>query len=356
MTFLNLIELEALARERLPRMTADYFAGGAADEITVRENRLSWSAPTLRYRVLVDVSQRDLSCTILGRNRESPIFVAPMAFQRLAHPDGELATVRAAARSRATMIVSTLSTVPMEDVRAATTDPIWFQLYIHKDRGITSELVRRAEAAGFEALVLTVDVPAQARRERDIRNGFHLPTDIPIANLSNAGIEHFPAIRDDSALASYVMGNFDPSLTWRDLEQLSQSTSMPVVVKGIVRGDDAKLAVSHGARAIVVSNHGGRQLDTSITGLEALPDVVAAVDAKLDVLVDGGIRRGTDIVKAIALGAKAVLVGRPVLWGLAIDGENGATRVLDLLREELDTAMALCGAPSLANITPDLIA
>ncbi|HEU5217194.1 MAG TPA: alpha-hydroxy acid oxidase, partial [Gemmatimonadales bacterium] len=243
-----------------------------------------------------------------------------------------------------------------EEVRSATTGPLWFQLYVHRDRGITRELVSRVAAAGFDALVLTVDVPEIGRRERDERNGFRLSADLRVANFKPSASAALQGDTEGSALASFISGMRDSTLQWKDLEWLSALAGIPLVVKGLVRGDDARRAVDHGAAGVVVSNHGGRQLDTAIASLTALPEVAAAVGDRTLVMMDGGIRRGTDILKALALGANAVMVGRPVLWGLAVEGEAGARRVLELLIAELDLAMALAGAPHISDITRDLIA
>ena len=355
MSFLNCHEAESLARACLPAQTYDYFAGGANDEITVGANRRAFDDLAIRYRVLVDVSRRELGMTLFGRRVTAPIVLAPMAFQRLAHPDGELATARAAAAAGIPMTVSTFATLSLEDIRAAGDGPLWFQLYVHKDRGITRDLIARAAAAGYEALVLTVDVPEIGRRERDERNSFRLSPDLRVANFLPRMSDALQAEAPGSGLADFVQGMRDSSLTWKDLEGLRAHSGLPLVIKGVVRADDARRAVDHGASGIVVSNHGGRQLDTAIPSLRALPEVAEAVGHRTLLLMDGGIRRGTDIVKALALGAHAVMVGRPVLWGLAADGEAGVRRVLELLHTELDLAMGLCGTPRLADITRDLI-
>lgn len=355
MTFVNLHEVEALARERLPAQTFDYYAGGANDEVTLQANRRAFDDLAIRYRVLVDVSRRELGTTLFGQAVAAPMIVAPMAFQRLAHPDGEAATARAAGALGLPMTVSTFATQSLEEVRAAATGPLWFQLYVHRDRGITRELVTRVAAAGFDVLVLTVDVPEIGRRERDERNGFRLSPDLRVANFNPDASAPLQGESAGSGLANFITGMRDSSLQWKDLEWLSGLAGIPLVVKGLVRADDARRAVDHGAAGIVVSNHGGRQLDTAIASLRALPEIAAAVGNITTVLMDGGIRRGTDILKALALGAHAVMVGRPVLWGLAVDGEAGARRVLELLLAELDLAMALSGAPTLADITRDLV-
>lgn len=356
MTFLNLHEVEILARERLSAQTFDYYAGGANDEVTLGANRRAFEDLAIRYRVLVDVSRRELGITLFGRAVAAPIVVAPMAFQRLAHPDGEAATARAAGSFGIPMTVSTFATQSLEEVRAATSGALWFQLYVHQDRGITRELVARVAAARFDVLVLTVDVPEIGRRERDERNGFRLSPDLRVANFNPAASAPLQGESVGSGLANFITGMRDSSLQWKDLEWLSDLAGIPLVVKGLVRADDARRAVDHGAAGIVVSNHGGRQLDTAIASLRALPEIAAAVGDRTTVMMDGGIRRGTDILKALALGARAVLVGRPVLWGLAVDGEAGARRVLELLTAELDLAMALTGTPRISDITSDLIA
>jgi 4-hydroxymandelate oxidase len=354
----NLTDFEALAREALSREAYDYYAGGAHDEVTLRENRAAYNRVSLAYRVLVDVSRRDLTTSVLGQPVAMPVLVAPTAFHRLATPEGELATARAAGAAGTVMILSTLSTTPIEAVVSAASGPVWFQLYVYRDRKATEGLVRRAEAAGCRALVLTVDAPLLGRRERDVRNRFSLPPGLTVANLLPEGYGEVPPALADSGLASYVASFLDPSLTWRDVAWLRSITELPVLVKGIVRPGDALRAAEAGAAGIVVSNHGGRQLDTAPATLDVLPEIADALAAqghRIEVLMDGGVRRGTDVLKALALGAKAVLVGRPVLWGLAAGGEEGAARVLRLLRDELDLAMALAGAPTVADITRDLV-
>jgi 4-hydroxymandelate oxidase len=353
----NLREFEAAAAVLLPSMVYDYYAGGANDEALLTATSDAWESIRIRHRVLRDVSHRSLACASLGQTLEWPVIIAPMSFQQLAHADGELATARAARRSGTGMVLSTLSNTPVEDVAAIAPHPLWFQLYIEKDRGATAALVQRAERAGCRALVLTVDTPVLGRRERDVRSAFHLPADMPTPHIGvSTGARLGEHHRTESALATYVTTHWDPSISWRDLEWLQSITTLPVLVKGVVRGDDAQLALQHGAAGVIVSNHGGRQLDASITTARALPEVAAALDGRCALLVDGGIRRGTDVLKAIALGADAVLLGRPVLWGLTTGGEEGVARVLQLLRDECDLAMALMGCRSIAEVTADLIA
>jgi len=352
--FLNLAEIELAARERLAPLAYEYYVGGANDEVTLRENRAAFERLSLRYRVLVDVSQRSTSTTVLGTPVDFPVLVAPTAFQRLACDDGELATARAAAASGTVMILSTASTCTIEDVGAIGGN-LWFQLYVYADRGMTKALVERAEASGMRAIVLTVDAPMLGRRERDLRNRFHLPDGVRLANVPSSGSVPMPTGHGESGLANHFASGIDAALTWKDVDWLRSITKLPVLIKGIVRGDDAARAVDHGAAGVIVSNHGGRQLDTAIASVRALPEVAEAVAGRAEVLLDGGVRRGTDVIKALALGARAVLLGRPVVWGLAVGGESGARRVLELLRAEVDLAMALCGCPSVDDISADLV-
>lgn len=358
-TLLNLREFETAASTRLPRMVFDYYAGGAGDEVTLRAAHDAWDAVAIRYRVLRDVSQRSLATKVLGDDLGFPLMVAPMAFQRLAHPDGEVATAHAAAATGAGMVLSTLATSSIEEVRAAGSGPLWFQLYIYRDRAASRALVERAERAGCTALVLTVDSPMLGRRERDARNGFHVSADFTVPNLTGDPRAALAAAAahggDGSALARFVEAHWDSSISWRDVEWLRSVTTLPVFVKGIVRGDDAALALEHGAAGVIVSNHGGRQLDTAVSSAHALPEVADAMAGRGALLVDGGIRRGTDIVKALALGANAVLLGRPVLWGLAVGGADGVRRVLELLRDEFDLALALTGCRAPGELARDFV-
>ncbi|HEY9611085.1 alpha-hydroxy acid oxidase [Allocoleopsis sp.] len=353
---INLFEYQTLASQQLSPMARDYYASGSWDEITLRDNRAAFERFKLRPRMLVDVSQRDLSTQILGQSLQLPILIAPMAFQCLAHPEGEIATAKAAQQLGTVMVLSTLATMSMEDVASVSNQtPQWFQLYVHRDRGLTRALVERAYAAGFQALCLTVDAPVLGKREKDMHNQFILPPDMELANLSTLANLEISSQPDESGLFSYFLEQINPALTWSDLEWLQSLSPLPVVVKGILRGDDALRAVEHGAKAVIVSNHGGRQLDGAIASIDALSEVVAAVGDQVDVLMDGGIRRGTDILKALALGAKAVLLGRPILWGLAVGGEAGVKHVLELLCNELDLALALSGCANLQDIDSSLV-
>ena len=348
---MDLAELEQRARRTLDPAAYDYYAGGADDELTLADNVAAWRRLRLRYRVLRDVGSVTAATTVLGTPITAPVLVAPTAYQRLADDEGEAATARGARAAGTVMVASTLATVSLEDVAAAAPDaPRWFQLYVRRDRGWTAELVARAVAAGYRALVLTVDLPVLGFRRRDERNRFSLPVGLEMANMGSA----VPVV-DGSGLQAYAAAELEPSLTFDDLGWLRSLCDLPVVVKGVVRGDDAAACVAAGAAAVAVSNHGGRQLDSAIATADALPEVVEAVDGRAEVYVDGGVRGGTDVVKALALGARAVLVGRPVLWGLATAGAQGVTAVLEGFAEETVRAFALCGARTVAEVTPDLL-
>jgi 4-hydroxymandelate oxidase len=351
---LNVADYARHAAQILDRGALDYYEGGALDEITLRENVARWEQLKLHYRVLAGVGARDLTTTVLGQPISMPIAVAPTAFHRLACLDGEIGTALAAKAAGTLFILSSLSNTAMESVFAAAGSPRWFQLYIYRDRRITAELVKRAEAAGAEAIVLTVDAPGLGTRERDTRNRFRLPDGLNVENLAPLGKGEMPPV-EGSGLAAYVRSNFKQDLSYQDLDWLCHATRLPVVVKGLVRGDDARRCIEHGARAIVVSNHGGRQLDTAPSTCEVLSAVVDAVNGQSEIYVDGGIRRGSDVLKAIALGARAVLIGRPVLWGLATAGQQGAVDILEILRRELDEAMLLCGCTTLSDIDESLL-
>jgi isopentenyl diphosphate isomerase/L-lactate dehydrogenase-like FMN-dependent dehydrogenase len=338
----NVNEYELLAEQVLDPGAYGYFAGGSGDEQTLRENVSAWSRLRLRPRVLAGVDEIDTSTTVLGTPVSMPLLVAPVAFQRMAHPDGEPGTARAVRDAGTIMVLSTLATATPADVaEAAPGGTRWFQLYCYRDRGVTRAMIDQAADAGFEAIALTVDAPRLGRRERDLRTGFVIPAEITVPSFAAAAggpVAGTPA--DMFAL-------MDPAVGWRDLEALASDSSLPVLVKGIATAEDALLACEHGAAGIVVSNHGGRQLDGAPATVETLPEVVEAVAGRLEVLIDGGVRRGADVIKALALGARAVLIGRPIIWGLAVDGERGAARVLELLREEIELALALvgCGSP-----------
>jgi 4-hydroxymandelate oxidase len=353
---INLFDYEREAEKRIPPAHWGYIAGGANDEVTLGANRTAFDRILIRYRTMVDVTTRDLSTSVLGVPVSMPVLVAPTAMQKLAHNDGECATARASRAAGTLMITSTTATTGLGDVIAASPGPMWFQLYLYQDRGTSRALIEEAVRSGYSGVVLTVDAPVLGRRERDIRLGFTLPRHLTIANAALAGMAVVPdATGDSSGLMRHFRNLHDAALVPGDIEWIREVSGLPVIVKGIVRGDDAVRAIEHGAEGLVVSNHGGRQLDTSIPSISALPEVVDAVAGRAEVYVDGGIRRGTDVIKAIALGARAVMVGRPVLWGLAVNGEAGVSAVFELLRKEIDVAMALAGARSVAELTRDLV-
>ena len=348
-------DFEVAARAILPKGIYDYFAGGAEDEAALAGNRAAFARWRFRYRVLTGASDPDLALELLGQRFAMPVHLAPAATQKMAHPDGELGAAKAATAAGVVYCLSTLSTISMETVASAA-GVRWFQLYVFKDRGITTELVDRAAAAGYQAIALTVDTPILGRRERDLRNAFGMPAGFQYENLVGPLARAGPADLGQSALAQYFSFQLDHALTFKDLEWLAGHTRLPVLVKGVVRADDARRSVSAGARGVIVSNHGGRQLDYSIATLDALPAVVDEVGGDVPVLVDGGIRRGTDVLKALALGARSVMIGRPYLWALAVGGSDGVRALLEILREEIAVSMSLLGVRRLDELTPDLLA
>ena len=324
----NVWDYERLAEEKLDANAHAYFAGGAGDEITLRDNLAAFERRKLRPRVLVDVGSVSTATTVLETEIALPVLIAPLALQRMAHPDGEQATARAAAAAGTIMCLSSAATCAPAQLTEGTR---WFQVYVWKERAMTEVAIAEAVEHGYSALVLTVDVPYIGRRERDLRVEFTIP-------------EHLTVQGD------LFGANFDATISWRELEWLA-SYGLPVVVKGILTAEDARLACEHGAAAVVVSNHGGRQLDGVSASLDALEEVVEAVDGRAEVLLDGGVRRGTDVLKALALGARGVLIGRAMLWGLAVAGEEGVADVLRLLREEIELGLALLGCASPADVS-----
>jgi 4-hydroxymandelate oxidase len=329
-------------------MAYEYIAGGAGDEVTLRDNRTRFDAIRLKPRVLRDVSKLDTSSTLFGQRLEHPILLAPTAYHKITHPEGEVATARGAGATHTTMCVSSFATTSIEDVAKAATSPLWFQLYVQPDRGFTKALVQRAEAAGCRALLVTCDTPVIGTRNRETRAGFRLPPGLERENLKGLlGNASRVAHVDEGTIYSAL---FDPALTWQGIDWIRSFAKVPVILKGILSPEDAALAVQHGAHGILVSNHGARNLDTLPATIDALPGIVNAVAGRIPVLMDGGIRRGTDVVKALALGAKAVLIGRPYLWGLSVGGADGVQNVMTILRGEFQSAMALCGRTSLAAI------
>jgi isopentenyl diphosphate isomerase/L-lactate dehydrogenase-like FMN-dependent dehydrogenase len=345
---INVADYERLAAERLEPGVHGYFAGGAGDERTLHENVAAFSRYALRPRVLVDVSGVTTSTTVLGTEISMPLLIAPVAFQRLVDPDGEVAMARAAAAAGTVMCLSTAATSrPSEIAAEAPPGPRWFQLYCFRDRAVTRALIEEAVESGFDAIALTADAPRAGRRERDFRTGFEVPAEANAPAVAAAiGSDRAITIQELFALV-------DPSLDWDDFAALAGDSALPVVLKGVQTGEDATRAIEHGAAGVIVSNHGGRQLDGVPATLDLLPEVVDAVAGRCEVLVDGGIRRGTDVITALALGARAVLAGRAPLWGLAVDGERGALAVLEILRAEIELAMVLLGCTEPAEITPE---
>ncbi|MES2787851.1 MAG: alpha-hydroxy acid oxidase [Pseudomonadota bacterium] len=352
----NLADHEAHARGRLDDNAWAYFNGAAADGLALRANRTAWDDIALLPRVLRTMTGGHTGVELLGQTLPHPVMVAPMAYQRMAHPDGEIATALAAAAQGSGLVVSTQASALLEDIARAfvagpATSPLWFQLYLQPDREVTLSLVARAQAAGFNALVLTVDAPVSGVRDGERRASFRLPPDITAVNLPSGR-----AARDGKGSSGGLAGGLaERAATWADVEWLISNCRLPVILKGLLHPLDAKLALSLGVSAVIVSNHGGRTLDTSIATATALPRIADAVGDSLPLLVDGGIRRGTDVLKAIALGARAVLVGRPIIWGLANAGAAGVAHVLRLLIDELEIAMVLCGEPHLLRLRTDLI-
>ena len=341
---LNVRDYERIAEENLDAGAYGYFAGGADDELTLRDNEAAFARWQLRPRMLVDVSGATTETDVLGIPVSMPLIVAPTAFQRMAHPDGEPATARAVAGAGTIMTVSTIATATPAEIAAAAPDaPRFFQLYWFKDEGSTRSLVEQAVDAGYRALVLTVDAPGTlGRRERDLRTGFVVDATVPAYEAATGRPGGTPA---------EVFSQIEATLTWKDLERLAGLSDLPLIVKGVLTREDARLAADAGVAGVWVSNHAGRQLDTVSAGIDALPEVADEVGGEVELLVDGGVRRGTDVLKALALGAKAACIGRPVIWGLAADGEQGVSDVLELLRLEIALALVLAGCATPADVT-----
>jgi 4-hydroxymandelate oxidase len=344
---ISLTDLEAIAQSRMEHMAWEYVEGAAADEISLRWNREAYDRLRLNPRVLRDVGTVDTRVSVLGLGLPHPILLAPTALHKLAHPEGELATARGAEAGGALMTLSTLASTTLEDVARASAGPKWFQLYVQKDLGYTAELVQRAEAAGYRALVITVDTPVDGARYRQQRVKFHLPPDVEMANLRGLATAGGKKLDTEHGAFNNILPQ---RLTWRDVEWLQSLTRLPVLIKGVLNAEDAELAREQGLAGVIVSNHGARNLDTVPATIDALPRITDAVGSDFTVLVDGGVRRGTDVLKALALGAKAVLVGRPIFHGLASAGADGVTRMLAILRRELEMAMALSGTARVAEI------
>jgi isopentenyl diphosphate isomerase/L-lactate dehydrogenase-like FMN-dependent dehydrogenase len=337
---INLFEFEEIARERLPKEEYDYIAGGATDEISVDRNRRAFASWAFRPRVLRDVSKLDLSTSVLGTEVSLPVLIAPCGGHKRAHPEGELATYRAAAACGTILAVSANSNTSFEDLANAANGHLWVQLYPFRDKELTRNWIKRAKDAGYRAVCVTLDSQWPPKRERNIRNNYR----------RHRGVNYPEARADTPRPAGRGGEGSDPGATWKDLEWIKSAADLPVVAKGIMTGEDVELCAEVGADAVIVSNHGGRHLDNTLATIEVLSEAAAAAKGRMEVYLDGGIRRGADVVKAIALGAKAVFIGRPLFWGLAVDGENGVIRVLNILREEIEITMAKCGRPTIASI------
>ncbi|XP_016490101.1 peroxisomal (S)-2-hydroxyacid oxidase GLO4 [Nicotiana tabacum] len=343
----NVNEFQELAKKALPKMYYDFFAGGAEDQYTLNENIEAFRRITIRPRILIDVSRIDMSTTILGHKTSAPIMVAPTSSHQLAHPEGEVATARGAAACNVIMGLSFTATCTIEEVASSCNAVRFFQTYVYKRRDITELMVHKAESNGFRAIILTADTPRLGRRETDIKNKMISPR---LRNFE--GLITTEVVSDKgSNLEAYAAGTLDPSLCWKDIAWLKSVTNLPILIKGVLTGEDAIIAVEAGVAGIIVSNHGARQLDYTPATISVLEEVVNAVQGKVPVLLDGGIRRGTDIFKALALGAKAVLIGRPVVYGLATKGESGVKQVIEMLKNELEQTMALAGCCTLNDIT-----
>ncbi|XP_048391517.1 hydroxyacid oxidase 1 [Stegostoma tigrinum] len=350
-------DFEQHAKNILPKAVYDYYRSGADEQQTLMDNVAAFSRWSLRPRVLRDVSKVDLSVTFLGQRFNMPICVSATAMQRMAHPEGEVATVRACESLGTGMMLSTWATSSIEEVAEAAPDAVrWLQLYIYKDRELTQSLVRRAEKAGYCGVFLTVDTPCLGKRLADVRNKFKLPPHLRMANFETLDLafskKHYG---DDSGLAVYTADAIDPSIKWEDIDWLRELTQLPIVLKGVLRADDAREAVKHGIDGILVSNHGARQLDCVPATIDALTEITDAVGGKVEVFLDGGVRKGTDVLKALALGAKAVFLGRPILWGLAYQGEEGVCDVLQMLKDEFKLSLALAGCRSVKEIDKSLV-
>ena len=348
---LRLADVRDLAAGHVTRSVWDFVDGGAGDERTLAANISAYDRHRLRPRILVDVDKIDTRTALFGTALATPIALAPVAYHRLLHPDGEVATVRGAGRAGALTVVGIFASRTLEDIAAAAAGPLWLQLYWLRRRAVLEQLIERAETLGYEAFVVTLDAVRIGQRLRDMRNGFALPDGVAAVNVDPAVMaEAHQATDGDSAIAAHAETSFDRALTWKDLAWLRSRTAKPILLKGVLTAEDARLAAEHGADGIVVSNHGGRQLDNAVAAIDALEECVQAVSGSMPVLIDGGIRRGTDVFTALALGASAVLIGRPFLWGLAAGGEDGVADVLRLATAELEHTMTLMGTPTLADI------
>jgi len=351
----NLSEFEALARRALPGPVFDHLSGGTDDEVALRENIEAFRRTQIVPCVLKDVTKRNLSATVLGHTISFPVILAPVTCLRRFHPKGELAAARAAAGAGTIFTVSTGACYGLDEIAKASSGPFWLQLYAYRDKGVTKGLVQRAEAAGHTAICLTADVPVGGRRERDLRNQYFYPKSMLYRNLKGLGLKGLSPRMSDVELLAFSAHELTVALTWEYLEWLKSITKLPILLKGILSTEDAVRAVSSGMQGIVVSNHGGRQLDRAPAAIDVLQEIAAAVDGRVEILLDSGVRRGTDVLVALALGAKAVLIGRPYAWALAAGGEKGVSQALTMLREEFDVAMALVGCASVAEINASFI-
>ncbi len=350
---INLFDYEKLAQQRMEAGAWDYYQGGSDDEITMCACREDYERIRLRPRMLVDIGTCDTSTTVLGTPVSMPILVAPTAAHGLAHSAGECETARGVGMSRTLMTASSFSNCSLEEIAQSATGPLWLQLYLYRNLDIAGKVVRRAETAGYRAIALTSDTPVLGKRERDLRNDFHMPPHLKEGNFVEEMADAAAEAQIQAEAESYLPLPQYP--TWATVDWLHTITALPIILKGILTAEDALLALQHNVAGIIVSNHGGRQLDGAITSIEALPEIVEAVDRRCEVYLDGGIRRGTDVLKALALGARAVLIGRPALWGLAVNGAEGVHHVLELLRGELTLAMTLSGRPTIADIDRSLV-
>jgi L-lactate dehydrogenase (cytochrome) len=375
MQAINIDDLRSRARRRLPKVIFEFIDGGAQDETTLHANREDFQKWRFRTRVLTDVSTRDQSITLFGQRCASPLVLAPAGLAGLLSRRGELAAARAAEKYGVPYCLSTMATCSIEEITTETTQPKWFQLYVLRDRGLTKEFIERARASRCTALVLTVDTKVQGPRERDMRNGFTVPPRFTLATMLDFA-RHFSwlfdvglgpriafrnfegtkaAATDAVTITEFIAGQYDLTVNWRDVEWFKSAWGGPVLLKGILSVEDAKLAAAHGADGIIVSNHGGRQLEGAVSAVQALPAIADAVGDRLEVVLDGGIRRGADVVRARALGAKACMIGRAWLYGLASGGQSGVERALEILRDEIDITLTLLGRPTLAEVDRDAL-
>jgi 4-hydroxymandelate oxidase len=353
---INLADFEAIARERLSPLAWEYFEGGAEDEYTVADNVAAFRRIKLRPRVLADVAERDLSTTVLGQTISLPVLLAPTSHQILAHPEAELATAEGASAAGTLATLGTGNHYSVEEVVAAVRRPFWFHMYCYESRAITERIIQRAEAAGARALVVTADATFPPRRERHIRSNFALPPEVELRNLVGVGLQDHLLRPEHGGMPAFIASLRSMLLTWDEIDWMRGITRTPIVLKGVMTAEDAVLAMEHGVDGIFVSNHGGRQVDGTLATIEALPEIAERVGGQIEILLDGGIRRGTDVLKALALGARAVLIGRPYLWGLAVGGAAGVRQVIELLRAEIDCAMAQCGQADVKQIDRSLVA